>query len=166
MVDNRCESLQGSSSCIGSEGRQSSHGQDKRGLNTNLHLTVAGRGLPLRVHVTSGIVADCIQSLALIEGFSAECLVADRGYDTNTIIKGASRAGIKVVIPPKKNRKDQGEYDKEVYRVRHLVENAFLHLKCWRGIATWYAKNVLSFASSVHIRCISIWLRVLRAVVS
>ena len=45
-----------------------------------MHLIVAGRGLPLRVHVTSGIVADCIQSLALIEGFSAECLVADRGY--------------------------------------------------------------------------------------
>ena len=65
------------------------------------------------------------------------------------------------MIPPKKNRKEQREYDKEVYRVRHLVENAFLHLKGWRGIATRYAKNVSSFASAVHIRCISLWLSIL-----
>ena len=43
------------------------------------------------------------------------------------------------VIPPKKNRKMQREYDKHLYKTRHLVENAFLHLKRWRGIAARYA---------------------------
>ena len=61
------------------------------------------------------------------------------------------------VIPPKKNRKVQRAYDKELYRVRHLVENAFLHLKRWRGIATRYAKRNLSFLASVQIRCIALW---------
>ena len=73
---------------------------------------------------------------------------------------------MKVVIPPKKNRKEQREYDKELYRARHLVENAFLHLKSWRGIATCYAKNDYSFVSSVHIRCISLWLSFLSKGVS
>ncbi len=33
--------------------------------------------------------------------------------------------------------------------MRHLVENAFLHLKRWRGIATRYAKNTASFLAAV-----------------
>jgi len=62
---------------------------------------------------------------------------------------------MKVVIPPKKNR--QRSYDKELYKLRHLVENAFLHLKQWRGIATKYAKNTSSFLVAVQIRCIALW---------
>jgi transposase len=41
-----------------------------------------------------------------------------------------------IVIPAKRNRKQQQEYDRYLYRLRHLVENAFLHLRRWRGIAT------------------------------
>ena len=43
------------------------------------------------------------------------------------------------------------------YKLRHLVENAFLHLKRWRGIATRYAKNSSSFLAAVPIRCIALW---------
>ena len=68
---------------------------------------------------------------------------------------------MEVVIPPKRNRKEQREYDKYLYTLRHLVENAFLHLKRWRGIATRYAKNTSSFLAAVQIRCIAIWLAVL-----
>ncbi len=68
---------------------------------------------------------------------------------------------MEAVIPPKKNRKVQREYDKELYRARHLVENAFLHLKRWRGIATRYAKNTASFLAAVQIRCLVLWLNIL-----
>jgi transposase len=84
-------------------------------------------------------------------------LLADRGYDTNEIIAMARSAAMEVVIPPKKNRKEQRAYDKYLYRLRHLVENAFLLLKRWRGIATRYAKNTSSFVAAVQIRCIAIW---------
>ena len=50
---------------------------------------------------------------------------------------------MKVVIPPRKNRKIQRKYDKNIYKVRKLVENAFLHLKRWRSIATRYCKICL-----------------------
>jgi len=84
-------------------------------------------------------------------------LLADKGYDTDAIVEQAKNQGMKPVIPPKRNRKVQREYDKELYRLRHLVENAFLHLKRWRGIATRYAKNTASFLAAVHIRCIALW---------
>lgn len=116
--------------------------------------------MPLRVIITSGTVADCTQAIPLIEGLDAEHLLADKGYDSNSIIDYAQVNGINPVIPPKKNRKTQRSCDYYLYRLRHLVENAFLHLKRWRGIATRYAKNTSSFLSAVHIRCIAIWLGV------
>jgi transposase len=93
----------------------------------------------------------------LIDGFSAQHLLADRGYDSNKVIEQAKLQGMSPVIPPKRNRKEQRGYDKELYKARHLVENAFLYLKEWRGIATRYAKNAASFLAAIHIRCIFLW---------
>ena len=87
-------------------------------------------------------------------------LLADRGCDTNEIVETARRTGMEAVIPPKKNRKVQREYDKHIYRQRHPVENAFLKLKRWRGIATRYAPNAASFLAAVQIRCLAIWLNI------
>jgi transposase len=117
--------------------------------------------MPVRILITKGTAADCKQAKNLVEGISADALFADRAYDTDEIIAMAQAAGMEVVIPPKKNRKVQREYDEYLYRLRHLVENAFLMLKRWRGIATRYAKNTDSFLAAVRIRCIAIWLSVL-----
>jgi transposase len=113
--------------------------------------------MPVRAIITQGTTADCTQASRLIEGLTAEALLADKGYDTDAILEQARKQGMQPVIPPKKNRKIQREYDEELYKLRHLVENAFLHLKRWRGIATRYAKNTASFLAAVHIRCIALW---------
>ncbi len=97
----------------------------------------------------------------MIDGISAHCLIADRGYDTDSVVCKAHNEGMKIVIPPKKNRIKQRSYDKYLYRMRYLVENAFLNLKRWRGIATRYAKDIDSFVAAIQIRCIAIWLKVL-----
>lgn len=117
--------------------------------------------MPVRILITEGAKADCKEAVHLIEGISAGALLADRAYDTDEIIAYALAAGIEVVIPPKRNRKEQRQYDRYLYRLRHLVENAFLILKRWRGIATRYAKNTASFLAAVQIRCIAIWCVVL-----
>ena len=93
----------------------------------------------------------------MIEGLTAEQLLADKGYDSNAIVEQAEKQGMKAVIPPRKNRKTGRGYDKSLYKLRHLVENAFLHLKRWRGVATRYAKNTASFLAAVQIRCIALW---------
>jgi transposase len=106
-------------------------------------------------------VADCTQASTLIDGLEAQYLLADKGYDSDAIVAKAESQQMEVVIPPKKNRVQQRAYDKALYRLRHLVENAFLHLKRWRGIATRYAKNTASFLAAVHIRCIALWTAIL-----
>jgi len=95
-----------------------------------------------------------------MEGIDADHLIADKGYDTDAILELAQARGMNVVIPPKKNRTVQRPYDEDLYKARHLVENAFLMLKRWRGIATRYAKNSTSFLAAVHIRCLALWLAI------
>ena len=108
--------------------------------------------MPLRVPVTSGVTADCTKASDLIRGFPARSLPADRGYDSNAILKKAREEKMQVAIPPKKNRKEQREYDQYLYKIRHPVENAFLHLKGWKGVAARYAKNTSSYPAIVPIR--------------
>ena len=100
-------------------------------------------------------------SCHLIERVNADYLLADRGYDSNAIVEQAEKQKMEVVIPSKKNRKIQRPYDKELYKLRHLVENSFLHLKRWRGIATRYAKNTSPFLAAVQIICITLWANIL-----
>jgi transposase len=110
--------------------------------------------------ITNGTTADCTQASTLIEGMTADYLLADRGYDSDAIVDQALSQGMIAVIPPRKNRKVQRDYDRDIYRLRHLVENAFLHLKQWRGIATRYAKRSASFLAAVHIRCLFLWAKI------
>jgi len=119
---------------------------------------VDAHGMPVRAIITSGTTADCKQAIPLISGIFAEMVLANKGYDTNKILEYATERQDRSVIPPKKNRDDRHEYDEYLYRLRHLVEveNAFLHLKRWRGIATRYAKRGDSFLAAVHIRCIAL----------
>ena len=161
MAADRCEPLQGPSTRRRSTGWQSGHEPYKRGLNTKIHLAVDAHGLPLRAVITEGTRADCAQAEQLMDGFQMDYLLADKGYDSDAIVAKAQEQGAQAVIPPRKNRKQPRAYDKALYKLRHLVENAFLHLKRWRGIATRYAKNVASFAAAVQIRCLAIWLHIL-----
>jgi transposase len=122
-------------------------------------MAVDANGNPVRIFITAGTTADCKLGEKLIKGIDAVSLLADRGYDTNSIITLAQSMGMEIVIPPKKNRKEQRHYDKDLYKLRHLVENAFLMLKQWRGIATRYAKNTDSFLAAVRIRAILHWVK-------
>ena len=78
-------------------------------------------------------------------------------YDNRLFINKEQK--IQAEIAPKRNRRQQRFYDKHLYKHRHLIENAFLHLKRWRSVATRYAKNIHSFLAIIQIRCIDMWLR-------
>ena len=124
-------------------------------------MAVDAHGMPVRVIVTEGTTADCTQAHDLIQGIKADYLLADRGYDSDASIEDALLCNIKPVIPTRKNRVKKRKYDYYLYTLRHLVENAFLHLKQWWGIATRYAKNTASFLSAVHLRCLILWCKII-----
>ena len=118
-------------------------------------------GLPVRMLLTAGTVADCTQALALIEDIPAEHLLADQGYDTNHVVAQATELGMPVVIPSQSNRREAREYDRHLYQVWRLVENGFCDCKQWRGVATRYARKAASFLANCQIRAIALWTKVI-----
>ena len=88
--------------------------------------------MQVRILVTEGILADCKEAVHLIECISAEILLANRGYDTNNILAYAVSVGMESVISLKKNRKEQCDYDKYLYKLRHRIETCYLSPKHWR----------------------------------
>ena len=65
------------------------------------------------------------QASALIENFEMSYVLADKGYDSDELIEEIEEAGTTAVIPPRKNRKVQREYGRELYKERNLVERLF-----------------------------------------
>ena len=89
----------------------------------------------------------------------AQTILADKGYDADErVIIPLREAGKEIVIPPKKNRKEQRDYDKELYKARHLIENFFCRLKQYRAIATRYDKTARNFLSAVYLAATICWL--------
>ena len=69
-----------------------------------------------------------------------------------------AKAGKTAVIQPKAHRKIQRDYDKDLYKSRHLIENLFAKRKQYRAIATRYDKTASNFLSAVHLASSVIWL--------
>lgn len=94
------------------------------------HLRLKGR--PLVILLTPGNVHDCKVAKACIEAVppSAE-LVADKGYDSKALREWLEERGTTAVIPPRKNRKVQYDYDKAIYKQRNVIERLF----CRQGLA-------------------------------
>ncbi len=145
----------------GACGGNQAMGGTKGGLNSKIHLAVDAHGLPVRIFVTAGPTPDCTLALPLIKGFDIQALMADKAYDFDALLAYLEQHDTEAVIPPKKNRKNPRDFDHYLYTLRHLVENAFLHLKQWRGIATRYAKNVASFLAAVQFKAAMQWAKVI-----
>ena len=95
----------------------------------------------------------------MLEDTPAEALIADKAYDAQArVIEPLQAAGKTVVIPPRGSRKDQREYDKHIYKARHLIENFFARLKQYRCIATRYDKTARNFLGAIHLAAAVAWL--------
>ena len=78
----------------------------------------------------------------------------DRAYEDNKTRALAEKHGFNVVVPPKKNRKDPWEYDKELYKKRNQVERYFLRIKRFRKVFTRYDKLDSIFLSVIMLAMI------------
>ena len=62
------------------------------------------------------------------------------------------------VVPPRKHRKDQREYDRELYKERNLVERLFQKLKQFRRVATRYERLGRNYMAMLYLASSMIWL--------
>jgi transposase len=89
----------------------------------------------------------------------AATIIADKAYDAQErVIDLLHDGGKNVVIPPKRCRKQPRDYDKHLYRARHLIEQFFSKLKQYRSIATRYDKTARNFLGAIHLAAAVVWL--------
>lgn len=114
-------------------------------------------GRPLRFILTGGQRNDCTQAEALLDGFKADYVLADKGYDSDEIIQIILQKGAAPVIPPRSNRKMPRPYDKTLYKQRNLIERAFNKLKHCRRIATRYDRKAQNFLAFIYLAAAVTW---------
>jgi transposase len=109
--------------------------------------------------LTPGNACDLDGADQLILELEADALLADRAYDADErVLQVLEEQGKTAVIPPKRNRTVQRDYDKDLYQARHLIENFFAKLKQYRAIATRYDKRASNFLGAIYLAASIIWL--------
>lgn len=110
--------------------------------------------------MTGGNAADSpVAPLLLNRLRGTRYLLGDKGYDANALRKLLRRSAVVPVIPGRSNRKRTIAYDKQRYKERHLIENAFCRLKDFRRIATRYDKLARNFLSAIALATlVAFWL--------
>jgi transposase len=122
-------------------------------------VTVDALGNPLKLILTGGQVHDITQAAALLASIEPEALLADKGYDADHFVDSLTARAIKVVIPPKANRKVKRDCDFALYCERNLVERFFCIIKHFRAIATRYEKTARNYLDGLHLVCALVWLK-------
>lgn len=98
-------------------------------------------------------------AIPLIEGLSAEHVLADKGHDSDEIVTAIEAMEANPVVPPRSHRKTKRTYDKHLYKERSAIECIFGNLKQFRRVATRYDKLATSYLSFVCVGAIWLWLR-------
>jgi transposase len=120
-----------------------------------VHAVTDAQGRPVVLVLTAGNVSDYVPAKACLEAApQTEMVIADRGYDSDELRNFIKRRGATPVIPPKKNRKVQYHYDKEIYKTRNRVERFFCRLKDFRRVATTYDRQPYMFLAAVFLAAI------------
>jgi transposase len=76
-------------------------------------------------------------------------ILMDRAYESDRMREKAAAKGFVPVVPPKRNRREPWEYDRELYKKRNEIERFFLRLKRFRRIFTRYDKLDIVFAGFI-----------------
>ena len=128
-------------------------------MSSKIHATVDALGNPTDFDLTGGEAHDLVGADHLLPGMQADTLIADKAFDAQErVIDPLIAAGKTVVIPPKANRKILRDYDQDLFKTRHLIENFFARLKQFRAIATRYDKTARNFLAAIHLAAAVIWL--------
>ncbi len=86
-------------------------------------------------------------------------MIADKGYDAQSVLDHVAEMGAEAVIPPRSNRKEQREIDREFYKERHLVECFFNKVKQFRRVFSRFDQLGRNYLAFVEFASVMIWLR-------
>ena len=108
--------------------------------------------------LSSGEAGDAPQGRILLMSHGktvmATNLLMDKAYEGDETRALAASLGFSPVVPPKSNRIEPWDYDKELYKLRNQVERLFRRIKRFRRVFTRYDKLDIIFSASIFLALI------------
>ena len=126
-------------------------------ITTKIHLCSSSSKFAFVFQISAGNKNDAPEGRKLIRKISSKnkhYLIADRAYEDNKTRRLSQRQGFIFVVPPKKNRKKQWKYNKELYKRRNEIERYFCRLKRFRKVFTRYDKLDIIFIAVIQLAMI------------
>jgi transposase len=108
--------------------------------------------------LSPGQAGDAPQGRALLQHLGPPTrslyLLMDKAYEGDETRQLALDLGFIPVVPPKTNRLEPWDYDREMYKWRNEVERLFRRLKGFRRIFSRFDKLDVMFAAFIHFALI------------
>ncbi|QDL38640.1 IS5 family transposase [Rhodoferax sediminis] len=138
-------------------------GKSRGGRNTKIHLVAADARTAIAFSLSPGQAHDAPEGRALLRRLGGPNrpvhLLMDRAYEGNETRQLALELGFIPVVPPKTNRIEPWEYDRETYKRRNEVERLFRRLKGFRRIFSRFEKLDVMFLGFISFALIADGLR-------
>lgn len=129
-------------------------------MTTKIHALVDATGRPIKLTLTPGQKSDIASAPDMIADLpEGAMLLADKGYDANSLRSAVKEKKEWANIPPKANRKEQICFSPLLYKAHNLVERFLNKAKQFRRIATRYDKLAENYLAALKLVSIRIWLR-------
>jgi transposase len=120
-------------------------------MTTKILALIDALGNLVRFVLLPGHRFDTLGVPPLINGLCFDALIADKAFDSDTIIADLDARGAKIVISQHQRRTRKRPFDAEIYKWRHLIENFFCKLKEFKRIALRADKTDQSFNAMVYL---------------
>jgi transposase len=134
-------------------------GRSKGGLTSKIHVLVDALGNGLKYIIGVGNENDIVRASELIKDMKNTAILGDKGYDSDEFRTTIKNQNCQAVIPGRSNRTVPIEYDKNLYKERHVVENFFGKLKNFRRVFSRFDKSLRNYLSFVALAGAILWLR-------
>ena len=147
--------------CAAGYGKQNEQGlgRSRGGFSSKIHALVESLGLPLKLLLTPGQQNDKTKAAELLEGITNAYVINDKAYDADEYRDQIKRQNCEACIPPRSNRKNLYDYDKHIYKERHVIECFFSKIKQFRRVFSRFDKSARNYLSFVNIAGALVWLR-------
>lgn len=139
--------------------KEQSLGRCVSGFTCKINAMVDALGNPLKFILSPGQQHDVKEAPSLVEDIEGADVLADKAYDDDKFIESIERKGCRPIIPPRKNRKNLRNYDKDIYKERHLIECFFGKIKYFRRVFSRFDKTAQAYPGFLNFVAVNIWLR-------
>jgi len=135
-------------------------GKTKGGRNTKLNASVDAAGKLVGLLLVPGNEHEVKSAAELLgENLKGAIILADKGYQSSELAAHILAAGGFPNIPSREGTKEPLPYDKELGKLRRMVENFFCRIKRSRRVNTRYDRLAQTFMSFIILAALDDWIR-------